>query len=458
MLGLETSILIAGGGIAGLSAAYHLRQAGFDDYLLLEAEPEVGGTSRSLRTDDGFVFDYGSHVLYTKSEYVAELYKKILWAGFLEVERDAWIYSNGCFTRFPFQAKLYGLPPEIIAECVVDYIQAPRDRASQAANFAEWLNWGFGDAITRHFMLPFNEKHWKYPLHQMSFQWATPYIARPSPHDLIRGALSPYEKKYGPSAVFWYPTQEGIGVVPNGLLRLLGDHANGRVRTSAKIQRLDLAHRQVLIDSGERVTYRQMIFTLPLRGLLDLLEQAPPEPVRQALERLEYNRQYCLCFGVRGRTLDRWMRLYLPEPRFLAHRLGFPQAISAALAPEGWGSVYAEITEARLPERSLSEADMVERTISDLTEIGVIDTGDPVAYKGKIVLDPAYVIFTLTHQEDVRLIREYLAEHDITTAGRYGDWRYYAIDHTILSAKAAVERLATGRQFGRHTPSDSTPA
>ncbi len=40
-------VLIAGGGIAGLSAAWHFEGAGFRDYLLLELEKEVGGTSRS---------------------------------------------------------------------------------------------------------------------------------------------------------------------------------------------------------------------------------------------------------------------------------------------------------------------------------------------------------------------------------------------------------------------------
>ena len=438
---MEVSVLIAGGGIAGLSAAYHLGELGFDDYLVLEAAAEIGGTSRSLRTDDGFVFDYGSHVLHTKPEYVAGLYRKILNDDFLEIERNAWIYSSGCFTRFPFQAKLYGLPEDIVAECVVDYIEAPRDRAAQASNFAEWLESEFGHGISRHFMLPFNEKHWKYPLHQMGHQWAVPYIARPSVHDIVRGALSPYEKKFGANAVFWYPSKAGIAAVPSGLFRLLGDHSK-KVRTNSEIWRLDAKHREIALAGGETIAYQRLLDTLPLPQLLNSLVHAPPPPVQSALERLEYNRQYCLCFGVRGKKLDQWMRLYLPEPKFLAHRLGFPQAISADLAPPSWGSVYAEITEARLPENPLSEAQRVEKTISDMIEIGLLERGDTTEYKGQIVLDPAYVIFTLTHQEDVRIIRAYLAEHDIFPAGRYGDWRYYAIDHTILSAKTAVERLA----------------
>jgi glycine/D-amino acid oxidase-like deaminating enzyme len=43
-------VVVVGGGIAGLSAAWRLRKAGFTDFAVLEMEPEAGGTSRSGRS------------------------------------------------------------------------------------------------------------------------------------------------------------------------------------------------------------------------------------------------------------------------------------------------------------------------------------------------------------------------------------------------------------------------
>ena len=40
---MKTKVLIIGAGLTGLSAAYHLEQAGFYDYLLLEAATTPGG-------------------------------------------------------------------------------------------------------------------------------------------------------------------------------------------------------------------------------------------------------------------------------------------------------------------------------------------------------------------------------------------------------------------------------
>jgi glycine/D-amino acid oxidase-like deaminating enzyme len=42
----KRTVVIVGGGIAGLSAAWRLRRAGFDDFEVLELEPEAGGNSR----------------------------------------------------------------------------------------------------------------------------------------------------------------------------------------------------------------------------------------------------------------------------------------------------------------------------------------------------------------------------------------------------------------------------
>ncbi len=50
---LRVPVLIVGGGISGLSAAWKLSRAGFDDYLLAEMDGEPGGNSRAGNTPAG---------------------------------------------------------------------------------------------------------------------------------------------------------------------------------------------------------------------------------------------------------------------------------------------------------------------------------------------------------------------------------------------------------------------
>jgi phytoene dehydrogenase-like protein len=57
---VRTPVVIVGGGIAGLSAAWWLRRKGFDDFVVLELEREAGGNSRWGENEDTR-FPWGAH-------------------------------------------------------------------------------------------------------------------------------------------------------------------------------------------------------------------------------------------------------------------------------------------------------------------------------------------------------------------------------------------------------------
>jgi len=94
-------VVILGAGLSGLSAAYHLRE----NYEIFEKEEKVGGLCRSIKVD-GFLFDYGPHILFPKDKYVSQFIKKLLGENLFIQSREAWIYHDFCdvYTRFPFQS------------------------------------------------------------------------------------------------------------------------------------------------------------------------------------------------------------------------------------------------------------------------------------------------------------------------------------------------------------------
>ena len=112
-------VVIVGAGPTGLSAAYHLGE----DALLLEQNDRVGGWCRSIE-DNGFTFDYAGHIMFSNDPYVHEMYQMLLGDNVHWQDREAWIYSKEVYTRYPFQGALYGLPPEVIKECIVGAIEA----------------------------------------------------------------------------------------------------------------------------------------------------------------------------------------------------------------------------------------------------------------------------------------------------------------------------------------------
>src|SRR5437660_8207196 len=124
------SLVVVGAGPTGLSAAYHLGE----DCLLLEQNDRIGGWCRSI-VENGFTFDFAGHIMFSNDPYVHQMYQMLLGDNVHWQDREAWIYSQGVHTRYPFQGALYGLPPQVIKECIVGAIEA-RFGPLKAANAA----------------------------------------------------------------------------------------------------------------------------------------------------------------------------------------------------------------------------------------------------------------------------------------------------------------------------------
>ncbi|MGD0088612.1 MAG: FAD-dependent oxidoreductase, partial [Planctomycetota bacterium] len=76
-------LVIVGGGVAGLAAAWRLRRAGFTDFVLLELEREPGGTSRSGRSSV-CAYPWGAHYLPAPQKENAALVRLLKEMGVVE--------------------------------------------------------------------------------------------------------------------------------------------------------------------------------------------------------------------------------------------------------------------------------------------------------------------------------------------------------------------------------------
>ena len=144
--------IILGGGLAGLSACYH------GNGVIYEQNNNTGGHASS-HSSDGFIFDEGIHVLHTSNKYILQLMEKIN-AGLEVKERNAWIHSSGVLTRYPFQANTYGLPINIVKDCLLGFIENDFEDVSKVKNYQDWVYYMFGKGIAEHFMIPYSQKFW----------------------------------------------------------------------------------------------------------------------------------------------------------------------------------------------------------------------------------------------------------------------------------------------------------
>jgi protoporphyrinogen oxidase len=434
-------IVILGTGLAGLSAAYHLRQAGRTDLTLIDKEAKLGGLTRSEHVD-GYTFDYTGHFLHFRRPDIQTWVTSLCGEHLHQVARRAWIYSLGTYTPYPFQANTYGLPAEVIKECLLGFIEASAGAKTNGqvegdpaeTSFEDWILSTFGQGIAKYFMIPYNTKLWTIPPREMTCEWMGRFVPRPSLAEVVEGALvDRREKPFGYNAFFWYPLSGGIAVLPNAIAA-----GAGPVRLGLEVVGIDLRRRRVSIRDGEPIEYETLITTLPLSRLVRLL-QPIPDPVRQAGARLRNNSVLSINIGVEGRQVSDHNWVYFPEPEFTFYRLGFPTNSSPNMAPPGASSVTAEVSFS--DDHPIDRAETVRRVKKDLERVGILRPGDRIGVEVCFEIPCAYVLYDRERKRSVAEVRQFLRGHGIHSIGRYGSWEYSSMEDAIVQGKDAAAEI-----------------
>ena len=429
-----SKIIVIGGGLAGLSGAYHLQEF---EPLVFEREDRVGGLCRSF-TQDGFTFDVTGHLVHLKQPYTQELIDQILPGAFTKYERQAAIYSKSVTTPYPFQANTHGLPLDVVQECVVGFVESLGANHTESKNFHEWVLKTFGSGIAKHFMLPYNEKFWKRDLRTITADWVSWSIPKPTLEEVVNGALGMTNTGMGYNPRFSYPKQGGIQCLPEALAKPLG-----HIYTDHTVVRIDADKKVIRFAEGREETYDALLTTIPLPVVYELLNDAPDALVASA-RRLRALSVLNINVGVgRSKISDKhW--IYFPEDQFVFSRVGFPMNFSENAAPEGTSSMYIEITHDSADTPDVEA--LYERSLRDLETCGILRREDTIRTRHVIQIPHAYVVFDRHRQACLEDLIDFLSTRNIFTAGRYGRWDYYSMEDSILSGKAAAEAIRTATE------------
>jgi len=451
--------VIIGSGPTGMSAAYHLDE----DYLIMERDGRVGGLNKSENLE-GFVFDYAGHIMFTGDAYARTMFEKLLTdpkSGEKNVHyqaREAWCYQKGVHTLYPFQANTYGLPQEVIQECIVGlaraYLENGDRPASEYANFHEWM-WGtYGEGICKHFMDCYNRKLWKIDLREMSHEWLSGRVPMPAIEQIIEGAIKPGIADMGPNAYFGYPLRGGYQALVDGWGNLLGQDHIDSIRTNSDVTEVDLRRKTVKTASGKEYDYRRLVTTMPLPELVRRIKNCPSD-VKAAGESLRHTSIQCVFIGSRPNRMEKYHWIYYPEPDLFFHRIFVQGNASPHNQPAGCSNYIAEVSYYGKP---VPKQEAIERTIEGMIKVGRLEKNDEIVVADAVLMPYAYVIPQHHKDAAVSMLKDYLFEHDVITIGRFGEWSYYNTDHAILAGKRAAEMVKELREKSRKRPASTSVA
>ena len=481
--------VIVGAGPTGLSAAYHLDK----DTVLIDKNANVGGWCRSIK-DKGFTFDYAGHIMFSNDVYVQQLYTILLGDNIHWQNREAWVYSKNVHTRYPFQGALYGLPPEVIKECIVGAVEArygalkepeqntgakalgteikkeigdccadgsvalPESPANKSkftdkstanipnngavsqtatpANFEEFIYKVWGSGIAKHFAIPYNKKIWTVPLSEMETSWLGGRVPLPDIEEIINGALEPVGKPMGPNARFGYPLEGGFQAIMDGFL----PHIKGTLELNADVVHISPQQRTVELADGRRYRYENLISTMPLPQLVRMIGDEAPLAVVNAANGLKHISIRCVNLGVARENITDKHWIYYPEDSIF-HRIFVQGNASPSCNPQGGFGLTCEISYSPWKPLPYSGKELIDRCFQDCIKVGLLHVSDTLITSSEVDMPYAYVVYDHNRAQNVATVKEWLASFGIILAGRYSEWEYYNSDHAFLAGKKAAEAV-----------------
>jgi protoporphyrinogen oxidase len=335
--------------------------------------------------------------------------------------------------------------PGDVKDCCADgSVEIAASSASQPGevnNFEQFIYKVWGAGIAKHFAIPYNKKLWTVPLTQMETSWLGGRVPLPDLEEIIEGALEPVAKPMGPNARFGYPIKGGF----QALMSAFVPHIRGKIELNADVVKLLPQDRLMALADGRRFRYDDLISTMPLPELVKLIGDAAPPEVRQAAHGLQHISIRCVNLGVARENISDKHWIYYPEESIF-HRI-FVQgnASPECNAPGGFGFT-CEISYSPWKPLPADGDALIGRCIADCIKVGMIRDDDVILAANQVDMPYAYVVYDHARAANVETVKRWLAQYDITLAGRYSEWEYYNSDHAFLAGKKAAEKILAANQ------------
>lgn len=423
---------ILGGGASGLSLALLTDL----DFVLIERGARAGGHATSSDVD-GWVFDRGPHIMFSRNELLLECMVSSLGDNVNRCRRNNRVAVAGVLARYPIENDLAALPLPLRVDAVLSLMRA-QNAHSEPANLAEWFEANFGEVLTATYFRPYNEKIWNVPLEKLSMSWAD-RIPRPPLEDVVRGALGELSEGYLHQLFYWYPLRGGYGAIMDAWAAGIPPE---KMVLGCAVTGLRPTSHGVTVETPEREwQFDRVVSTVPLHELVRMVAGVP-DSVAAAVSRLVVNPMIVTTLGFRGQDRSQVTAVYIPDDDYLVNRISYPAVFSPHNAPPGCFSIQAEITTTPGNEMlAWTDESVVDHVLDGLRKRSLVPEGAELVFRDVQRVQDAYVVYTQGYQEDLRLAADWFAGQGIILHGRFGAHQYVNVDGCLGSSIDLARRL-----------------
>jgi protoporphyrinogen oxidase len=500
---------IIGAGPAGLTAALELIRRSDVRPIVFEASDTVGGISRTVnfngyRMDIGghrffsksdWVMDWWEQILplegsaAARGERISIAYqnqRRDVAPGRVSDDTERVMLVRDRLSRIYFLEKFFDYPLRLdmatiakmgllrFIKASISYARASLAPRRPELSLEDFLINRFGQELYGTFFKDYTEKVWGVPCAEISAEWGAQRIKGLSLTKAVMHALgrtvgssrAQRRREVHTSLVerFLYP-KYGPGQLWEEVAKQV-DAEGGEISLSHTVERLCVSNCRVTqVESRDvgtgaiaSIAVDYVISTMAVKDLVQSFDPPAPENVRRIAARLPYRD-----FITVGIVANR-----------MKHRTAKLSSDGATLLPDNW--IYIQDPEVRLGRLQifnnwspslvsdptkvslgleyfcnegddlwrLSDAEMQMLAVGELAKIGLLDANDVIA-ANVIRVPKAYPAYFGSYADFGEIRKHTDAIENLFLVGRNGMHRYNNQDHSMLTAKTAVDNMISGR-------------
>lgn len=488
------SIIIVGGGPAGLTAALELQDAGIEDITVIEADAQVGGISRTV-AHHGNRIDIGGHRFFSKSDWVMGWWRSLMPVASpaeLGVTRElryqgssatipvataseaddevlllrtrlSRIYFNKQFFDYPLKLNLetlLKLGPWKTFTFGMSYVWARVNPRRPEASLEDFLVNRFGRRLYRQFFKEYTEKVWGVPCGEISAAWGAQRIKSLS---ILKAVLHALRRMVGAGGdaeqtslieSFLYPKYGPGHMWETAAQRFMA--RGGKLLMQSRVDQVDIVDGQVrgvayrdVNDVSHVLPCSHLLSTMPIKELVQASAGAWTQEVRDIACNLSYRDFITVGLlyprdAMPRRLDDNW--IYIQEPGVNVGRVQiFNNWSPYMVADEStlWLGLefFCRENDALW---SMDDDALKAMAQQEMVKIGLVNAD---AAMDAVVLRvpkayPGY--FGEAYRHFDRLQAALDAVPNLYLMGRNGMHRYNNQDHSMLTAREAARQIACG--------------
>lgn len=419
-------VTILGAGVAGLSAAHHLRQQNLNAHIF-ESADEVGGLLAGFSIDE-FRFDRAVHLSFATEPEVREVFDR---TPYHTHQPESLNWDEQTWLRHPVQNNMFPLSADVKADLIRGLVDQPDGPIN---NYRDWLIQQYGQPIAERWPLQYTKKYWRLDASELGTSWIGSRMRRADLSEMLRGAMSNDKSNTYYVKEMRYPKDGGYFAFIESLVE------SDTISLNHTAERINTEDRVIYFCNGNTHQYNNLISTTPLPSLIGMIENAP-EDLKEKAKKLVATQIDLISVGFSRPDVSPALWFYIYDQDIEAARAYSPSWKSPSNAPQGCSSLQFEIYSLPGEDVDRSEGFLKANTLYALKKMGLADESD-ILFMNHKRLNYGNVVFTLG-MEDIRAeLIEWLTSQNIEVAGRFGCWGYIWSNQAFMSGLSAAKRIA----------------